>query len=292
MRETDQAARFEAFGLVPQPEAQLIFVVGCPRSGTTWVLGIMESHEQVVLATPENLGQLDTSEHGSKESKLFIGKDFDNFHKALLASYPPALAKELAFALGGIALAKLARGSDAKVIVEKTPTHLWRAHEIAHFFPRSRFIHVLRDGRDTAVSLLEAHKGWGKDWAPGTLPEAAALWAKAVELAEAMESKLLCERWLTIRYEDLLLDPEGETVKMLAFAGLQVDQERAGEIVNANRGGAKAWFSGVFRKGVAGEWRERFSSEDRREFHRVAGEQLIAAGYEQDDAWIESGAER
>jgi len=282
--------RYEVFGLVPQPEVELLFVVGCPRSGTTWVLGILESHEEVVLATPETLGRIDASKHGSKESKLFIGKDFDDLHKTLLRIYPPVTAKEMAFAVGGLALAKLAQRGGVKVIVEKTPTHLWRAHEIAHFFPRSKFIHVLRDGRDTVVSLLEAHNSWGRNWAPGTLTEAATLWAKAVELADKMARQLPHERWLTMRYEDLLGDPESGIIRMYSFAGLQVGRERVGEIVKENRSGAKAWFSGVFRKGVAEEWRERFTAGDKLEFHRIAGEQLIASGYEKDDSWIESEA--
>jgi len=255
--------RYEVFGLVPQPEVELLFVVGCPRSGTTWVLGILESHEEVVLATPETLGRIDASKHGSKESKLFIGKDFDDLHKTLLRIYPPVTAKEMAFAVGGLALAKLAQRGGVKVIVEKTPTHLWRAHEIAHFFPRST---------------------------PGTLTEAATLWAKAVELADKMARQLPHERWLTMRYEDLLGDPESGIIRMYSFAGLQVGRERVGEIVKENRSGAKAWFSGVFRKGVAEEWRERFTAGDKLEFHRIAGEQLIASGYEKDDSWIESEA--
>ena len=285
-RETFDTVR--VFGSVPQPEVRLVFVVGCPRSGTTWVLGILESHDDVAIATPETLRQKDPSEHGSRESKLFIGKDFDAIHKSLSTIYPPREAKEKAFSVGAFALCGLAGRTGAKVIAEKTPTHLWRAHEIAFFFPESRFINVLRDGRDVCVSMLEAHKGWGRDWAPGTLEDAAKLWADSVELAKKMEEKLPPERWITARYEELLREPIDNIVKLFEFAGLPVDREKAEAIHEENRGGAKAWFKGVFRKGVSGEWRQRFSPEDRRKFNEIAGRQLILAGYESSNSWIEN----
>ncbi|HUX06572.1 MAG TPA: sulfotransferase [Acidobacteriota bacterium] len=290
MNERDVFNTVRVFGSVPQPEARLVFVVGCPRSGTTWVLGILESHDDVAIATPETLGLKDTSEHGSRESKLFIGKDFDAIHKSLGAIYSQREAKEMAFSVGAHALVRLAEKSGAKVIVEKTPTHLWRAHEIAHFFPESRFINVLRDGRDVCVSMLEAHKGWGRDWAPGTLEEAAKLWSDSVELAKKMEEKLPPERWITVRYKDLLREPIDSIIRLFEFAGLPVERGEAAAIHEENRGGAKAWFKGVFRKGISGEWK-RFSAEDRKKFNDIAGRQLISSGYETSEEWIEDAGE-
>ena len=43
------------------------------------------------------------------------------------------------------------------------------------------------------------------------------------------------------------------------------------------------------RKGVAGDWKEKFTPEARRVFARHAGEELILAGYEEDDSWAVAG---
>jgi len=265
--------------VIPQPNAQLVFVVGCPRSGTTWVMDILDSHPLTGLATPEALLMKDESKHGSKESCLFIGKAFDELCQHLLSYYDKNRALLLAFALGGAQLCEYADRCGKPVIVEKTPGHIYRVKELAAFFPQSKFIHVLRDGRDAALSMLKASESWGKDWAPKEMEQAAQTWCDAVAIGAPMRRALGADRWMTIKYEDLLADTDNCILDIFEFAGLESNANQAAAIRSETDGGKKAWFEGLYRKGKSGGWRDELSEKDLQTFMETAGEYLKFAGY-------------
>lgn len=265
--------------VIPQPSAQLVFVLGCPRSGTTWVMDILDSHPDTALAAPEALRMQDKSEHGSKESRLFVGEAFDQLCRHFLGYYEHNRGLLLAFAIGGNLLCELADRSGKAVIVEKTPGHIYRAKELAAFFPNSKFIHVLRDGRDACLSMLKAGESWGKDWAPKSMQEAARTWSDAVSLGAPLEQALGPERWLTMKYEDLLADTHAGITSIFNFAGLPSDDSVAETVRSETEGGKKAWFEGLYRKGRSGAWKEELGADLLDEFYAVAGDHLEFAGY-------------
>lgn len=110
-------------------------------------------------------------------------------------------------------------------------------------------------------------------------------------------------RWHTredavhVRYEDLRRDPAGELDRMVEeLTGDRIGPESAREIADAfsfeKQAGRKSGEENTksfLRKGVVGEWKERFSPEARRVFDRYAGEELVLLGYEKDHAWVEGG---
>lgn len=271
--------RHRLIDVIAQPAAQLVFIVGCPRSGTTWVMDLLDSHEDTVLATPAALMMKDPSEHGSKESRLFAGPAFDEHCQFLLKHYEHNRALLLAYAHGAVQLCELGNRSGKPVILEKTPSHIYRVKELAAFFPNSKFVYVMRDGRDTCLSMLKAGESWGADWAPKTMEEAAKIWADSVAIGAPMERAIGKDRWLTIRYEHLLGETEENIIKMFNFIGLTLDHDQVKVIRDENAGGAKAWFEGLYRKGKSGQWKEELSQEDLQTFNSVAGDHLAFAGY-------------
>ena len=100
--------------------------------------------------------------------------------------------------------------------------------------------------------------------------------------------ELLGERYFEVRYEDLLANPVGATETVLGF--LEADTGAA--VVEAcveqasferatggrNRGDEKP--TEFLRNGLAGQWREVFTADDRMTFEREAGDLLIELGYE------------
>jgi hypothetical protein len=116
-----------------------------------------------------------------------------------------------------------------------------RAGFLAEVFPNARFVHVVRDGRAVANSYLQM-PWWtglaGPDvWSLGPLPPeyeqewesagrslvslAAIAWKILMDAHEAAEAKLGPDRWLTVRYEDVVAEPQGGFDRILRFAGLE-----------------------------------------------------------------------
>lgn len=83
-------------------------------------------------------------------------------------------------------------------------------------WPRARFVHVLRDGRDVARSCI------GMGWA-GNVWHGVERWIEAEELWEQLAARLEPARRIELRYEDLVREPARELARLCAFLGTQYD---------------------------------------------------------------------
>jgi hypothetical protein len=93
---------------------------------------------------------------------------------------------------------------------DKTPTYILKMHSIANLFPDARFIHIIRDGRDVALSYKNLWFGPGRD-----IKDAAQFWMERIQTGrnQAIDIKYYHE----VRYEDLVLDPVGELTRISDF---------------------------------------------------------------------------
>ena len=89
----------------------------------------------------------------------------------------------------------------ATIVLEKSPSTSLCADVIARLTPDARVVHLVRDGRDVAASLLAASEGWGRWWAPRTLPLATQSWVTHVQ--GARRASALGLPYLEVRYETL-----------------------------------------------------------------------------------------
>ncbi|MBV9581894.1 MAG: sulfotransferase, partial [Chloroflexi bacterium] len=157
--------------------ANLVFVVGCPRSGTTWVQRLLASHPCVrtgqesdlfdlyvgpLLRTWQHELEVDSSGRGSVGlGCYFTDAEFQRTLKAFLVQLLEPMVGPL---------------QPGQLFLEKTPSHVLFIPEIHALLPHARFIHVLRDARDTVASLLSASRTWGRSWAPRRAANAARTW--------------------------------------------------------------------------------------------------------------------
>jgi hypothetical protein len=88
-------------------------------------------------------------------------------------------------------------------------------------FPEARFIHLVRDGRAVAASLLEL------DWGPNNAFDAAQYWMARCAPGLAAESRLGRDRVLRVRYEDLVSETEATLRRVVSFAGLEYESGMA-----------------------------------------------------------------
>ena len=227
---------------------------------------------------------------------------------ALLQSAPPASEEgdlalppsglgrifdrdELVAELRSIAVRWLAKGSDgSQFVVEKSPWHLSDLDVIAEILPEARFVHVIRDGRDVAVSVVAARSSWSgmEQRSPhATVREVAGLWADAMCRREVART-LLGEPLLEVRYEDVRADPAQASRRLFAHCGMPHDEELVSRAVEATEFGHEDRPRGEdqpLRAGQVGQWRERFGMREGWSFERRAGAALERTGYEPDRGW-------
>lgn len=268
-----------------------IFVVGVPRSGTTWVQRILSSHPH---AWPLLETYMFSRRHG-------LGALFGTLPADGRGEVPPGLGRmftreELVAQVRSVAVAwmRAASPDDVEFVVEKSPWHLSELDLIAEVLPEARFVHVLRDGRDVAVSIVAARRSWsayGGDGRGATVRELANVWAEGVEKADVARA-VLGDRIAEVRFEDLHADRGNEIARLFAHCGMpggrttidaavaETDFDRLPEPRGEGR---------LYRGGRVGDWRRSFGMRDRYGFERVAGDALRAAGYEAGPRWWLAG---
>jgi hypothetical protein len=162
---------------------------------------------------------------------------------------------------------------------DKTPLYLRYVDAIDEIWPEARFVVLVRDGRDVALSLR------GVPFGANNVYAAARSWADGVRLGQEAQLRRP-DRTLTVRYEDLVANPEPQVRALCSFLGLTYDSDML-EIQRTDPGkivqDQASWFTNVF-EGInataVGRWRTEMSERERRVFAAVAGNELRALGYE------------
>jgi len=100
--------------------------------------------------------------------------------------------------------------------VEKTPYNEEFARQIFHYWPEARCVHVVRDPRDNFASYHRKHP----DWSARSFGYS---WRRSLRRGEENRRRYGDHRYLMLRYEDLLTEPERELGRIADFLGIQFD---------------------------------------------------------------------
>jgi hypothetical protein len=287
---------------------RLVLLVGAPRSGTTWLQSMLGSHPAV--ATPQETDLFSRYVAPLAEAWEWQRRGGpDAWRERRFKGLPGVLTAEqfedlvrgvIDTALDGIA--KLV--PDATVIVEKSPSHSNCANLLATYASQARILHLVRDGRDVAASLMAAGEGWGRGWAPRDLKRAARSWVRHVEGAEHYRKLGFVYREL--RYEALAAGDVDTLRTAFELCGLTVTDEECARryeehaldsmaagtsdpiVVGGEFAAAAADRrepAGFFGAGRSGGWRDAWSADERLLFRAVAGSTLERLGYEANGRW-------
>ena len=165
---------------------------------------------------------------------------------------------------------------------DKTPMYMQHLSLLERLFPDALYLHLIRDGRDAALSFLQMPEGVvTRTWAhPRSLAGFACQWRTEVRAARRLGRRVGVHRYLELRYESLVADPERELQRACAFAGLAYEPamlEYADE-VDVRR---KPHQQSLRRPPTPGlrDWRREMSAEGAREFEGIAGDVLSELGY-------------
>jgi hypothetical protein len=270
-----------------------LFVVGPQRSGTTWVQSLLDAHPEISCRFELRLhdGLLQHLHRGVAEYNALIQAQTRSspghipLETRMLDQRQMMLLMRTAFLAHfyGEATAGL------RYIGEKTPENLLGIADIALLFPSARYVAVVRDGRECAISSWHHFRNAGSPDLP--LPDFIRRWVpeRWAPLAEGVQRLLisLSEQTVLVRYEDLVAHPR-ETMTSVLTA-LDVDsspalvekcvEAAAFETVSGGRKPGEADPTQFYRSGLLGEWRSAFGEAERVAFNEVGADLNRNLGY-------------
>jgi hypothetical protein len=165
---------------------------------------------------------------------------------------------------------------------DKTPMYMQNLRLLERLFPDALFVHLIRDGRDAALSFLEMPRGLVTEtWMhPRTPADFAAQWRTEVAAARRL-GRRVGARYLEVRYEDLVADVGAVLQRICAFAQLPYEPAMADYAGNVDVS-TKPHQQRLRQPPTAGvrDWRTQLSPEDVAAFEGVAGAVLRELGYD------------
>tara|TARA_Y100000996_G_scaffold122243_1_gene91856 strand:- start:145 stop:1080 length:936 start_codon:yes stop_codon:yes gene_type:complete len=164
----------------------------------------------------------------------------------------------------------------SKIWGDKTPMNTLYLDWIGTVFPRSKFIHIIRDGRDVASSYLKMERY-------DTILEAANRWINSIELAQSFGSKIK-ENYIEIRYEELVTKPEEVIKDTCDFLDIDYDSKMLDHTKQVKKLGDtdKEHHSNLSKpisSDSVGKWRNNLSESDQESITKLLHKHLQRLGY-------------
>lgn len=257
----------------------VFFVCGAPKSGTTWLQRVLDAHPEVAcsgeghfirrfsapLAKAVNAYNKDLSAvaRGVYEGQPYYGlvdqAEFDTMVREFILRRLSTRA-----------------GPQTRWVGDKTPTYTRELDQLCRLFPAAKFIHIIRDPRDVAVSRMAHSRRAGASEAqtPGseqyrqTLEGAVRMWREAVTAVDAFAGAHP-GRVHELDYADLHARPLEEIERLFAFLGAptprvlieQIAAQTSFKALSGREPGEEDPAS-FLRKGVPGDWIGRLAPAD------------------------------
>jgi len=258
-----------------------VFIIGCPRSGTTLLFTILRSSPELWSSPDEShyvwekflsdkrdpmfSMYLSAEDYTPDDKKYLENKYAEYTHKndfmrkitkyAFFNRFKTLVSPLFWLWRNSLAFARSLSGADYRVI-DKTPPNTYRVDYLAQAFPDSKFIYLTRDGATNISSLIEGWKsdgrfsfsfrkfydynkkinikgyngkvwkftnppGW-EDYLDKPLEEVCAFqWLSAHKYSQEAFKKMPSSRWMPVKYEDLVANPEKVVREICMFLDLK-----------------------------------------------------------------------
>ncbi len=255
-----------------------IFLTGFARSGTTWVNRLMRDYfdsgfvneGQFIISFGKRIQRYGDLQNVRNRERLLRDVGKDRFFSILSANYGVnvdwgrVLKKAGSFS-GAVTdiLSQIAEQTNNHRIGSKYPAFGWHRDLLNDLFPDCRVIHVIRDGRDCALS--HRHMTWGHQ----NTYSAALHWGAYIQTIRR-NAETMRHRYLEVRYENLLLEPETTMCTLEHF-------------ITGTReyGATKRFIEGcsLLKTDRVGRWQQAMPERAQAIFEFVAGDALERCGY-------------
>lgn len=215
-----------------------VFLVGCPRSGTTVLQSCLAAHPKIITFPESHFFRdfLPVSRPGllNKLKKPFrvnhlLPKRLDAFLQAI--DHPDARSRFPSRKIGRARWARcftsflddLAAAGGVDVWIEKTPAHIRSIPIIHQYVPDALFIHLVRNGCDTVASLYEVTRKYPQEWNGGnwSLESCVERWNEAWRITQQWRGD---RRHHVIHFESFVENPSEALSELCRFMGVSFDQ--------------------------------------------------------------------
>jgi len=272
-----------------------IFLVGAARSGTTLLQYMLRSHPRISLPTGESHFIVPMGEQAAVFGDLSRLENIITVLETIFRRHKEFLVEELHgihFDVRMIATALHRRGvRDMPSLIDglfrlnaegegkvrwgdKTPYYAMHLERLLSMFPTAQVVHIVRDGRDCALSMLERKY----DLNIFNIHEAAETWLRYVRAAREFGRRVKENQYFEFRYEDLLTDPESTMRNICTFLG----EDYSESVVNfckPSEPGKTPLLQKPVQPQNSDKWREKMSDWHKRIFESVSREVLCESGY-------------
>lgn len=254
-------------------DGRFFLLTGFPKSGTTWVHTILDAHPAVLCRGEDDLNALarviapaleEYNQHSQSRNASLPKDNHARFGERDL---------EVMIAAAAVVLWGKEAGNDVlRVGAKMNDLAMNNTEALCDMFGPLSIVHVLRDVRDVIVSGYFNNLRTNREQTLARWPtladmvrDAVPMWRNSLATLRAVAAKDHVHM-LEIRYEQLLAEPAAEVARLFAFLDVDASADLVARIVDETRfdrmaGGRQAGdeASGQFmRKGVAGDWREKF----------------------------------
>ncbi|MBA2726200.1 MAG: sulfotransferase [Actinobacteria bacterium] len=259
------------------------FIVASARSGTTFLRLTLNAHGSIAVP-PESRFITEFYTNGQVDVPQFL-QALKNHKRFKLWDLSIDLVRSEIGTKNHIPYAEAisaahrayARSRGKSIWGDKTPRYIEHISFLANLFPDSRFIHLVRDGRNVALSYAHV------DFGPKNVARVAELWTRRVATGIKEGRPLGDDRYLEIRAEDLALDVHAQLEKVCRFLGVDVDPsmfdpaELAKGEIEKKRHNYSPEAAG---RAAMSDWTTDMKPEDVEVFEALAGPVLTQLGYE------------
>jgi hypothetical protein len=273
-----------------------IFVLGCPRSGTTLLQLMLHAHPRIAIP-PETRFVLTSYEARNsfgdlrdepsrralaqsivgEQKTLFydLGLDADEMLAEIVAG-PPTLGSAI-----GIIFRAYARRFDKPRWGDKRPGYYQYIPALLRMFPDAQIVHLIRDGRDCVASLQTM------PWFTQDFYSAVCTWIEAIDSGRRAARYLPQDSYVEIRYEDLVDHPAGRLAELCEFLGEDYDPAMAephkiasSAIPERQRQNWHAATQNQITQAPSGHWSKRLEPWQIALCETAMGSRFRALGYE------------
>ena len=267
------------------------FIFGCPRSGTSLLSAMLGTHPKLAIPRESHLydniypivhGRADLTHEPTRVrvvAEILRSSHIKNWQPSPTLS--ETLAEITRFDFHGLVdglLRSWASKTGKSRWGEKTPQHTLCWRSILSGFDNAQVIHVVRDGRDVALSYRSAFFG------PKHVYPLALRWQQYLAAAEEARTALGAGAFLQVRYEDLVAAPEQELRRICSFLGEEFAPAML-TFYNEDRGPRRDTRNAEnlrrpVMSGNTAKWRTQMTQRELRIFEALAGSALKRYFYE------------
>ena len=271
-----------------------VFIVGCPRSGTSFLYhlllsagGFAEFHTQmnvydVLEPIYGDLGVLRNKRAALEEwrrSKAGQASGLD---------LPKLQQKVIQNCHGAgdflrIIMEQIASNQGVERWIDSTPTNIPHMLRIHRDFPDALFVHIIRDPRDVVLSLDK--QGWTRPlpWDKRRSLLAGGLYWEWIVRKGRKLGSVLSRRYMEVRYEDLVQNPQETLTAVGQFLGCEVNYDRIQQRPLGSVKRPLTAFTEDLNEGrfsPVGRWKEKLPADQLRDLETLVGPYMEGLGYQ------------